>query len=73
MLFLSKISSDTTGPIGTKLGTNISWVIVHRTDVGIFDPLKNMAAITKNRTNWSDSSFSYIYPKPLGLAKLFLS
>ena len=26
-------------------------VILHRTYVGIFDPLKNMAAVTKNRTS----------------------
>ena len=33
-----------------KLGMNVPWGIVHRTDVGIFDPLKNMATVTKNRT-----------------------
>ena len=48
------------GPIGTKPG---SWGILHRTDVGIFDPSKNIAAVTKNRTKAPDSSFS------LGLAK----
>ena len=47
----SKIfSSETTQLIGTKLGMNVSWCILHRTEVGIFDPSKNMAALTKNRT-----------------------
>ena len=51
MLFLSKIfSSDTTLPIGTKLGMNVPWGILHRTGVRIIDFMKNMAAITKNRT-----------------------
>ena len=47
MLFLSKISSDTTKPIETKLGMNVAWGILHKTNVGIFDLSKNMAAITK--------------------------
>ena len=50
---------------------NVPWGILRRTDVGVFDQSKNMAAVTKNRTYGSDSSLSYISPKPLGLAKLF--
>ena len=51
---------------------NVPWGILHRMFVRIFDPLKKMAAITKNRTLGSDSSFSYISPKLLGLAKFRL-
>ena len=51
MLFLSKIFySDTTRPIGTTLGMNVPWGIMHRTDVGLFDPSKSMGTVTKNRT-----------------------
>ena len=51
MLFLSKIFfSDTTWPIETKFGMNVPWGILHWTEVGIFYLLKNMAAVTKNRT-----------------------
>ena len=64
-------SSDTIWPIDTKLGINVSWGILHRTDVGIFDSLKNMAALTKNRTKGSDSIFSHTSPKPLCLAKFW--
>ena len=69
--FSKLFSSDTTWPIGTKLGMNITWGILHRTVVGILDPLKNMATVIKSRTKGSDSSFSQISPKLLGLAKLF--
>ena len=31
----------------------------------IFDPSKNMAAVTKNRTYWSDQTFLHISQKPL--------
>ena len=50
-----------------KYCLNIPWGILHRTVVGIFDLLKNMAAVT--RTQGSDCSLSHISPKPLGLAK----
>ena len=47
-LFLSKIfSSDTTGPIGNKLGINVPWNIMQKTDMGIFHLPKNMATIIK--------------------------
>ena len=70
MLFLSKIFSfDTILPIETKLGISVPWGVLHRIEVGFFDLSKNMATVTKNRTWGSDSSFSHISPKPLGLAK----
>ena len=54
MLFLSKIFSyDTTLPIETTVGMNVSWGILYRNDVGIFDLSKNMATVTKNRRNKS--------------------
>ena len=57
-------SPDTTRPIETKLDSNVSRYILHRTDVGIdFFPSENMAAVTKNRTHGLDSSFSHIYTK----------
>ena len=31
--------------------------ILHRADVGILDLLKNMATVTKNRTQGTDNSF----------------
>ena len=51
---------------------NFSWCILHRTVVGIYDPSKNMAALTKTRTYASDSSFSQISPKPSGLANTYI-
>ena len=36
---------------------------------GIFDSSKNMATVTKNRTQGLDSSYSHISAKPLGLAE----
>ena len=48
--FSKLFSSDTSRPIGTNLGMNVPWGILHRTGVGIFDPSKNMAAMTLNRT-----------------------
>ena len=54
--------SETTRPIKTKLGMDVPWSILHRIVVGIFYLSKNMAAVTKNRTNGSDSSFSHISP-----------
>ena len=52
-------------PIGTELCMNVPWVIMHSIVVGIFDLSKNMAAVNKNRTYESDSSFLHISPKPL--------
>ena len=46
---------------------NIPWGILHVTDVGIFDLSKNVAAVTKNRTWGTDSSFSHISPKSDGV------
>ena len=43
----------------------------HRTDVGMLDPWKNMAAFNKNRTKGSVRNFSHISPKLIGLAKFF--
>ena len=48
--FSKLFSSDTTWLIETKLDMNVPWDILHGIDVGIFDPSKNMAAVTKNRT-----------------------
>ena len=48
---------------------NVPWDVMHKTDVGIFYSSKNMTAVTKNRTLGSDSSFSHISPKLLGLTK----
>ena len=48
--FSKHFSSGTIWPIGTKLCMNVFWGILHRTDVGSFDPSKNMSTITKNRT-----------------------
>ena len=42
---------------------NVSWGIMHRPDVGIFDPSKNKGAFTEKRTKGLDSSFSHISPK----------
>ena len=51
---------------------SVPWGILHRTVVENFDPSKKMAAVTKNRTKGSDSSFMHIIsPKQLGLAKFF--
>ena len=44
------LPSETTLLISTKLCMNVSWGILYRTDVGIFDLLKNMATVAKNRT-----------------------
>ena len=60
-------SSETTWLTRTKLGMNVPWGILHRIVVGIFDPSRNMAAITKNRKYGSDSSFSHISPPRAGL------
>ena len=60
-VFFLIFSSDTTGPILTKLGMNVPLVILHRTAMVSFDPLKNMANVTKRRLEESESSLFCIY------------
>ena len=54
---------------------NALYVIMHRIDVGIFDPSKKITAVTKIKTKVSDRHCSHIHvhvsPKPLALAKFF--
>ena len=47
--FLKPFSCKIIEPIRIKLSINVSYYILHRNDVGIFNPLKNMEAVTKNR------------------------
>ena len=49
LLRLSLTIFQNSSPL-TLLDMNVPWGILHRTDVGIFDPSKNIAAVTKNRT-----------------------
>ena len=42
--------SETAESIATKLGVIVIWGVLYRTAVRIFDSLKNMAAMAKNRT-----------------------
>ena len=64
--FSKLFSSEITRPIGTKLGMNVPWDILHRTDVGIFDPSKNKASVIKK---WNIGVRQKLTPKQLGLAK----
>ena len=45
--FSNPLSSDTTRPIKTKLGMNVSWGILHRKNVGIFDLSKKWPPLLK--------------------------
>ena len=48
-VIISKIFySDTTSPIRTKFGMKATKGVLYRTDVVIFYPWENMAAVTKN-------------------------
>ena len=38
----------------TKLGMNVPWAILHRTDLGIFDQQINIAAVTETRTKGAE-------------------
>ena len=49
-------SSETAAQIPTKFSLVLLKALLHRTDVGIFDSSKNMAAMAKNRTGGSDNS-----------------
>ena len=44
-------------------GWNLAWLFLHKAYASIIDLLKNIAAVTKNRTHVSDSSFVYISKK----------
>ena len=48
---------------------NSPWSILHRTDVGIFDPLKNMAAISKIEHRGQTVVFRKYLQKPLDLVR----
>ena len=61
------ISSDTTLPIETKLGMNVPWDVLHRTDVGIFDFWLPLLQIEHR----GQTVLFCISPKPLGFAKFF--
>ena len=73
MFFLSKIFSDTTGPIVTKLDRNVPWGILHRTDVGIMDLSKNHDCLYKKIEHKGQTVvFLHIMsPNLLGLGKFF--
>ena len=58
----SNIFSDTTEWICMKLKMVVPQSILHKMTVWIFDLLKNMAIITKNRTQDLDSRFFHIFP-----------
>ena len=58
-------SSETTEWIQMTLCMVVAQRILHKDFASIFDLLRNMAAVTKNRTYWSDRRFTHISQKLL--------